>query len=243
MREGMFLGYKVNADGLKVCPDKADAVLNLPSPRCLKDMQKLNEKLASLKRFLSKSAEKSLPFFKILKKCTKKMYSTSQSDTVDLLIKDRECEWSMMDELAIRPGQYFALTLVRRGKFSLMVLNTAGEALTACENYASYVAYKKALSIGINCADMLQWLFGFILGKTPVWRMESYALKFVDDVLLGIFMNVPMVILVFRVNMFVDSRYVLDSGMRVSGQHFRSFHASAWIQDSGAPGYAYQTTC
>nr|GEU75760.1 reverse transcriptase domain-containing protein [Tanacetum cinerariifolium] len=36
------------------------------------DVQKLNGKLASLNRFLSKSAKKSLPFFKILKKCTKK---------------------------------------------------------------------------------------------------------------------------------------------------------------------------
>ncbi|GKG60948.1 hypothetical protein Tco_0616764, partial [Tanacetum coccineum] len=33
---------------------------------------KLNGKLVSLNRFLSKSAEKSLPFFKALKKCTKK---------------------------------------------------------------------------------------------------------------------------------------------------------------------------
>ncbi|GJY43460.1 reverse transcriptase domain-containing protein [Tanacetum coccineum] len=72
MQEGMFLGYKVNTDGLKVCPDKADAVLSFPSPRCLKDVQKLNGKLASLNMFLSKSAEKSLPFFKTLKKCTKK---------------------------------------------------------------------------------------------------------------------------------------------------------------------------
>nr|GEZ09292.1 reverse transcriptase domain-containing protein [Tanacetum cinerariifolium] len=72
MREGTFLGYKVDADGLRVCPDKVEAVLNLPSLKCLKDVQKLNEKLASLNRFLSKSAEKSLPFFKTLKKCTKK---------------------------------------------------------------------------------------------------------------------------------------------------------------------------
>ncbi|GJR01392.1 reverse transcriptase domain-containing protein [Tanacetum coccineum] len=72
MQEGMFLGYKVNADELKVCPDKADAVLSLPSSGCLKDVQKLNGKLASLNRFLSKSAKKSLPFFKTLKKCTKK---------------------------------------------------------------------------------------------------------------------------------------------------------------------------
>ncbi|GKC73310.1 putative ribonuclease H-like domain-containing protein [Tanacetum coccineum] len=45
MREGMFLGYKVNADGLKVCPDKVEAVLSLPSPKCLKDVQRLNGKL------------------------------------------------------------------------------------------------------------------------------------------------------------------------------------------------------
>ncbi|GJS11130.1 reverse transcriptase domain-containing protein [Tanacetum coccineum] len=64
MQEGMFLGYKVSTNGLRACPDKADAVLSLSSPRCIKDVQKLNGKLASLNRFLSKSAEKSLPFFK-----------------------------------------------------------------------------------------------------------------------------------------------------------------------------------
>ncbi|GJY13401.1 reverse transcriptase domain-containing protein [Tanacetum coccineum] len=72
LEDGIFLGYKVNIDGLKVCPEKADAVLSLPSLGCLKDVQNLNWKLASLNRFLSKSAEKSLPFFKTLKKCTKK---------------------------------------------------------------------------------------------------------------------------------------------------------------------------
>ncbi|GKB39178.1 reverse transcriptase domain-containing protein [Tanacetum coccineum] len=72
MRECMFLRYKVNDDGLKVCPDKVEAVLSLPSPKCLKDVQRLNGKLASLNRFMSKSAKKSLPFFKTLKKCTKK---------------------------------------------------------------------------------------------------------------------------------------------------------------------------
>ncbi|GJZ90767.1 putative ribonuclease H-like domain-containing protein, partial [Tanacetum coccineum] len=72
MEEGMFLGYKVNAKGIKVCPDKVEAILSLPSPKCLKDVQKLNGKLASLNRFLSKSTEKSLPIFKTLKKCTKK---------------------------------------------------------------------------------------------------------------------------------------------------------------------------
>ncbi|GJS03160.1 reverse transcriptase domain-containing protein [Tanacetum coccineum] len=72
VEEGMFLGYKVNSKGLKVCQDKVDDVPSLPSLKCLKDVQKLNGKLASLNRFLAKLAEKSLPFFKTLKKCTKK---------------------------------------------------------------------------------------------------------------------------------------------------------------------------
>ncbi|GJY76747.1 reverse transcriptase domain-containing protein [Tanacetum coccineum] len=48
VEEGMFLGYKFNTRGLNVCPDKVDAVLSLPSLKCLKDVQKLNGKLASL---------------------------------------------------------------------------------------------------------------------------------------------------------------------------------------------------
>ncbi|GJV94597.1 reverse transcriptase domain-containing protein [Tanacetum coccineum] len=52
--------------------------------RNLEDMQKLNGKLASLNMFLAKSAEKSLPFFKILKKCTKKsdFYWTEEAESM-----------------------------------------------------------------------------------------------------------------------------------------------------------------
>nr|GEX15090.1 reverse transcriptase domain-containing protein [Tanacetum cinerariifolium] len=70
--ERTFLGYKVSTIGLKVCPNKVDDVLSLPSLKCLKDVHKLNGKLARLNRFLSKSAEKLLPLFRTLKKCMKK---------------------------------------------------------------------------------------------------------------------------------------------------------------------------
>ncbi|GJU25797.1 reverse transcriptase domain-containing protein [Tanacetum coccineum] len=70
--EGMFLGYVVGPEGIKPCPDKVDDVLQLPSPQTIKKVQSLNGKLAGLNRFLSKSAEKSLPLFKTLKNCTKK---------------------------------------------------------------------------------------------------------------------------------------------------------------------------
>nr|GEV30336.1 reverse transcriptase domain-containing protein [Tanacetum cinerariifolium] len=72
LAEGVFLGYVITPGGIKPCPDKTVVVLQLPSPRTIKEVQSLNGKLASLNRFLSKSAKKSLPLFQTLKKCIKK---------------------------------------------------------------------------------------------------------------------------------------------------------------------------
>nr|GEW59035.1 reverse transcriptase domain-containing protein [Tanacetum cinerariifolium] len=70
--EEMFLGYMITPEGIKPCPDKTEDLLQLPSPRTIKEVQSLNGKLASLNRFLSKSAEKYFSLFKTLKKCIKK---------------------------------------------------------------------------------------------------------------------------------------------------------------------------
>nr|GEZ38914.1 reverse transcriptase domain-containing protein [Tanacetum cinerariifolium] len=72
LAEGVFLRYVVTPEGIKPCPDKTAAVRQLPSPRTIKEVQILNEKLAILNRFLSRSAEKSLPLFQTSKKCIKK---------------------------------------------------------------------------------------------------------------------------------------------------------------------------
>nr|GEW58769.1 reverse transcriptase domain-containing protein [Tanacetum cinerariifolium] len=50
--EGVFLGYMVTSEGIKPCPDKTEAVLQLPSPLTIKEVQSLNGKLASLNKFL-----------------------------------------------------------------------------------------------------------------------------------------------------------------------------------------------
>ncbi|GJW56795.1 reverse transcriptase domain-containing protein [Tanacetum coccineum] len=92
--EGTFLGYVVGPEGIKSCPDKVDVVLQLLSPRTIKEVQSLNGKLAGLNRFLSKSAEKSLPLFKTLKNCTKKsdFYWTSDAEKASRGLKQHLSE-------------------------------------------------------------------------------------------------------------------------------------------------------
>nr|GEZ01617.1 reverse transcriptase domain-containing protein [Tanacetum cinerariifolium] len=48
LAEGVFLGYVITPEGIKPCPDKTTAVLQLPSPQTIKEVQSLNGKLASL---------------------------------------------------------------------------------------------------------------------------------------------------------------------------------------------------
>ncbi|GKC94548.1 reverse transcriptase domain-containing protein, partial [Tanacetum coccineum] len=103
VEEGMFLGYKVNTKGLKVCPDKVDVVLNLQSPKCLKDVQNLNGKLTSLNRLLAKSAEKSLPS-KRDGKCGPNDEKGSQTDAlyfVSRALRGPEINYTSMEKLVL----------------------------------------------------------------------------------------------------------------------------------------------
>ena len=65
---GKFLGFMITHRGIEANPDKFDIVIQMQSPTNVKEVQRLNRRLASLSRFLSKLAEKARPFYKLLKK-------------------------------------------------------------------------------------------------------------------------------------------------------------------------------
>ena len=65
---GKFLGYLVSSRGIEANPDKVRAIQEISPHRSIREMQMLTRRLATLNRFLSLSASKALPFFKVLKK-------------------------------------------------------------------------------------------------------------------------------------------------------------------------------
>ncbi|GKB20931.1 reverse transcriptase domain-containing protein [Tanacetum coccineum] len=72
IEEGSFPGHLITNQGIKANPSKVKAVIDLKSPKMLKEIQSLNGKLAALSRFLSNGADRSLPLFKALKSCIDK---------------------------------------------------------------------------------------------------------------------------------------------------------------------------
>jgi polyhydroxyalkanoate synthesis regulator phasin len=60
------LGYLVSTKGIEASPDKIRAIIQMQPPQTRKEVQKLTGRIAALNRFITKLAEKSLPFFSIL---------------------------------------------------------------------------------------------------------------------------------------------------------------------------------
>uniref|UniRef100_A0A2N9F6A6 RNase H type-1 domain-containing protein n=1 Tax=Fagus sylvatica TaxID=28930 RepID=A0A2N9F6A6_FAGSY len=63
-----FLGFMVSQRGIEANPDKIKAILEMQPPKTTKEVQRLTGRLAALNRFMSRSTDKCLPFFKTLKK-------------------------------------------------------------------------------------------------------------------------------------------------------------------------------
>jgi hypothetical protein len=64
---GKLLGFLVSHRGIEVNPDKVKAIEEMRPPRSLKEMQCLVRCMAALGRFIARSGEKALPFFKLMK--------------------------------------------------------------------------------------------------------------------------------------------------------------------------------
>lgn len=67
LRSRKFLGYLVSKRGIEANLEKIKAILDMKSPQSFKDAQRLTGRVAALWRFMSKSAERCLPFFNTLK--------------------------------------------------------------------------------------------------------------------------------------------------------------------------------
>jgi len=65
---GKLLGFLVSHQGIEANPAKIKAIRAFMPPARIKDVQKLTGYLAALSRFISRLAERTLPFFKLLRK-------------------------------------------------------------------------------------------------------------------------------------------------------------------------------
>ena len=65
---GKFLGFMITHREIETNPDKCIAILEMHNPTSVEEVQKLNDRLVSLSRFLPKLGEKVKSFYKLPRK-------------------------------------------------------------------------------------------------------------------------------------------------------------------------------
>ena len=58
----------VSQQGIEANPEKVKAIIEIKSPKIVKEVQSLKGKVIVLNIFVSKAMDKCMPFFKVLKK-------------------------------------------------------------------------------------------------------------------------------------------------------------------------------
>ncbi|GJZ57582.1 hypothetical protein Tco_0613076 [Tanacetum coccineum] len=120
MEEGKFFRYIVTFEGIRANPEKTKAVVNIPSPSNLKQIQRLSSKLAALNRFLFKAAKRALPCLDTLKKCTNKKdfhWTTEAEEAFEMVWT---CGLLWMSALEVCSGEYVDATFFSFGGSELV---------------------------------------------------------------------------------------------------------------------------
>ena len=79
VRAGKFLGFMVSQRGIEANLDKIQDILDMESLRRGKEVQKLTGCIAALNRFVSRSIDKCLSFFNVLRG-SKEFISTEECE-------------------------------------------------------------------------------------------------------------------------------------------------------------------
>ncbi|GLU17503.1 hypothetical protein SLE2022_338670 [Rubroshorea leprosula] len=126
VESGKFLGFMVSRRGIEVNPEKIRAIAEMEPPKSVKDIQRLTGRVAALHRFISRSADKCLPFFKIMRSAAQKDEAGKQKK----FAWSQECQ-AAFDELKSYLSSPPLLTKAVDGEILYLYLGISDEALSS----------------------------------------------------------------------------------------------------------------
>jgi hypothetical protein len=116
---GKLLGFLVSYRGIEANPEKIKAIEAMRPPAHIKDVQKLTGSLVALSRFISRLAERALPFFKLLRKSGPFSW-TEEAEQAFQELKQHLVSLPIL--VALEPGKSLYLYIVTAAEAVSMVL-------------------------------------------------------------------------------------------------------------------------
>ncbi|KAK1431700.1 hypothetical protein QVD17_08256 [Tagetes erecta] len=161
VKAGIFLGYVVTKSGIEASPEQIKAIINLKSPRNVKDIHRLTRGVVALNRFISKSSEKCKEFYDILRK-NKKFEGTEKHETA---LKD------LKDYISSAP----ALMKPVNGESLILYLAVSGNAVSAVlvkdhegQQHPVYYVSKSLLDAEARYSHLEKLILALIMPSTKL---------------------------------------------------------------------------
>ncbi|XP_064950492.1 uncharacterized protein LOC135604769 [Musa acuminata AAA Group] len=124
-----FLGFIIHERGIDANPEKVQAIIDMQSPRTIKDLQRLNGRIVALSRFLARSGDRCLPFFRVVKNPKNFQWTTECEEA----FKQTKQHLASLPRLAsVSPGEKLGLYLAASPHVvsSVLIKGSSGEQLT-----------------------------------------------------------------------------------------------------------------
>jgi hypothetical protein len=82
-----LLGFIVSHQEIEANPEKIEAIMRMEAPQSPKKVQRLTGCMAAISRFISRLSEKGVPFYKLLRKVDKFMWTIEAQEALEALKK------------------------------------------------------------------------------------------------------------------------------------------------------------
>ncbi|XP_013639711.1 PREDICTED: uncharacterized protein LOC106344976 [Brassica oleracea var. oleracea] len=186
---GKFLGYIVTHRGIEANPEQIRTIPSIPSPKNVKEVQKLTGRMAALSRFISRLSEKSHAFFGTLKnpkdfqrteECESALHELKAYLTTPPLLSKQLLGEVLLLYLAVSENAARAV-LVREDGSKQLLIYYVSKALLDAETRYSHLE-KLALALATNNESEYEAL---IAGLTLAHQMGAENIQvFVDSQLI-----------------------------------------------------------
>ncbi|KAH9688200.1 Ribonuclease H [Citrus sinensis] len=156
VESGKFLGFMVSHRGIEANPEKIQAIVQMTSPRNLKEMQSLTGRLAALSRFISKATDKCQPFFQVIRR-GKKTEWTPECEEAFRNLKQYLQQAPLLSTPRDGDKLYLYLAISDRAASSVLVREEEGV------QYPIYYTSKALLDAETRYPPMEKWALALVV--------------------------------------------------------------------------------
>ncbi|XP_020967388.1 uncharacterized protein LOC107614902 [Arachis ipaensis] len=168
VQRGKFLGFMLTSRGIKANSEKCEAILNMASPKTIKEVQQLAGRVAALSRFLPVVSNRSYHFFQTISK-SKKFEWTKECETAFAELKATLSSPPVLQS----PETEFDIQFQSRPALKSQILADIVSELTADEHH-----YEKTWEIQVDGASNREGSRAGIVLREGETVMAEQSLQF-----------------------------------------------------------------